>query len=199
MKKWALNRRGLLIFGGVFLFGVPAAAVFGGGLVSGGYLGALPTTYFAGETCFPPLIDKTTVGDLVEVRINPRGVLEDNNPDTYLRCQDHANENRIICHAGFPDQTIATCSDIDGPHTLPGPDDRVYMMIKPNAVPNAECEIVVEKTYGEANPSCRPPDTTGGTPACNDTNALMTLTQGPGGTTVPNNACVKLKIDDWDS
>lgn len=206
MKKWALGGRKLWIFGSVFLFGVPAVALYGGGFRVGGYLGPLPASYYDDEPCFTTTIQSSQVGDIREVRVNPRGVLEDNNPNTYLRCSDFANENRIICHAGFPDGTIASCSDLAGPRSLPDIDDRVYLVFNTAAPVGTEnCEVVIEKTYGEANPACRtgsPPGTGGsggGSSTCNAQNAIATISHGQTAT-VPPNACVRLQVNTtWSS
>lgn len=202
-----IGRQRTWIFGAVFLFGVPAAAFFGGGFRTGSYMGPLPSTYYAGEPCFPATISSYTEDGLTEVMINPRGVASDNDPKTYLRCSDIANTSRIICHAGFPDGTVATCSDTISPRTLPSLDDRVYMVLDLAATGSDTCDIVIESSFGEANPACRASGTggtsgTGGSPptgSCNASTAAATLSTGQS-TTIASNACVRLKIDPtWSS
>lgn len=203
MNGWALNGRKTKIFLAVFLIGVPATAFYGGGYRSNGYVGPLPSSYFSGEPCFTSTVSKRVELGLTEVAVNPRGVAEDGNAKTYLRCQDFANFNQLLCTAGFADGTIATCNDPDGPRVLPGPDDRVYMVIDTSVTnPSVQnCDITVESNYGEANPACRAGggggsggSGGGGSSTCNATTAVATLNHGQS-TTVASNACVRLKVE----
>lgn len=207
------------IFGAVFLFGVPSLAFFGGGMRTDGYIGPLPSSYYDGEPCFTDSVHSYTEFGLVEVQVNPRAVLEDGDPNTYLRCSDFANLNRVICHVGFPNGTVASCSDTAGPRNLPDLDDRVYIVIDPGSPGSDNCDIVIEKTYGEANPACRPASTGGasgtgggsstggfsssgggtGTGSCNASNAAAVLSTGQS-TTIASNACIHLRVDPtWSS
>lgn len=216
MKTTKRFPRGLFTLG-LFLVGVPAAALYGGAQGTGWYLGPLPSNWFNSnvygvEPCFTDTIE-TDVRDTVrEVRINPAGVANDGDPNTYLKCTDFANQNTLVCQAGFPDGTVVKCGDINGPKRGPGPTDRVYMLVEENAPQNG-CDIVIESVYGESNPACRTSGTGGSTgtggsmgtggvvatggssgSACNASTAAAVLSTGQS-TTVASNACVQLRID----
>lgn len=205
------SRRQGWLFGAISLFGVPAAALYGGGLINGAYLGPLPADYYDDEPCFTPTVAVTSdsVTQLTEVQVNPRGVLDDGNPNTYLRCSSYANLTLVVCHVGLPDGRVATCSDRAGPPVLPDLDDRVYMVIDDASTNIERCDIVIEKTYGEANPACRVSGTGGSgggttgsggaSSTCNAANAAATLSTGQS-TTIASNACVRLTVDPtWSS
>lgn len=202
-----------LLLAGLFLVGVPAAAFYGGGGGSGWYFGSMPSNWFTGEPCFTSTIETDVRNGIREVRVNPAGVLNDGNPNTFLRCQDFANQNRLVCAAGFPDGTVVSCGDDFGPKRGPGPSDKVYIVL--DTTNPASCDVVIESAYGEANPACRGTVGTGGTSGtggttstggtatggtggtnatCNATNAQAVLSTGQS-TTIASNACVQLKVD----
>lgn len=164
------------IFGAVFLIGMPAAAfwgnytVFPGPTVGGAVAVDVPNTV-ASETCFPSTIDSAPISDgsnITEVRVNPRGVLQDGVANTFLRCHisgiSGTTPTKTQCVAGYDNGKVAYCNQVGGPTTLPDLDDRVYMTIDTAAPdPSKNCTIVVQKSYGEALPQCRNSSGTPGT------------------------------------
>lgn len=153
--------------------------------------GTLPDGFYDDEPCFPETIDQQfdSVSGLHEVRVSPIGVRDDGDPNTFLRCQDHG-EDEIRCMAGFSDGTVAHCRDLFGPHVLPELNDRLYILIDPErqtpqGPTTPTCEIFVETSYGEDNPNCYEP--------CNASTATQTV-QPSVATTISGDACVRLEI-----
>ena len=207
---------------GLALLAVPASAWVS--IPSRSFVGPLPPNLHNRESCFTDtieLIDDTVLG-LYEVRVNPEGVLNDGDPNTYLKCDDQGNET-YSCTAGLPDGRIANCYDILGPFNMPKPGDRVHLYIDPND--DSICDVIISKVYGEDNPHCPGgPGTSGtggasgtggsgstggststggttgtggsggGSAACNASNASRVIVTGQE-TTIASNACVQLKND----
>lgn len=198
IKKYKPNYK-LRLVAGLSLLGLPAAAWYGGGLMLGAYYGPLPTYYYEDVSCFTDTVSFYEESGLIEVQVNPRGVQEDGNPNTYLRCVDYGDdEGRVICHAGLPDGKVISCNRNLPYWQLPELDDRVYIIYDTSGVENY-CELIVEKSFGEANPACRPTSGTGGSGGgpsapCDASNADAILSTGQS-TLIPSNACVQLRVD----
>lgn len=163
------------------------------------YIGNVPNGFYDDEPCFTETIDiffDPIVG-MQEVRVNPTGVANDGDPDTFLSCHDQGQQT-IGCIAGFPDGTVATCFDGFGPHVLPEDGDEVFLLIDPND--DSFCDVVVQRKFGQDNPNCRESAGTGGTSSgggsstCNASTASAVLSTGQS-TTIASNACLQLKID----
>lgn len=146
--------------------------------------GFLPEGTWDDEPCFPETIDtlEDTTFDTFEVRVNPAGVRNDGDDDTFLLCQD-AGDDTINCMAGFPDGQVSTCVDTRGPHILPEEDDRLYMFFNDQG----DCDVHVERVYGEPNPNCRT--------ECNAETATVTVNHQDE-VTVEAGTCARLTIPD---
>ncbi len=116
---------------------------------------------YAGETCFPETIDvnEPPGSDVLELRINPAGVLNDGDENTFLVC--HIIGDQVECLAGTPDGNRWGCQDTHVAAVFPDLGDRVTFLYDTVGGETA-CFLTIERAFGEDNPACRGSSSTGG-------------------------------------
>src|SRR5690606_20147506 len=118
--------------------------------------------------------------------IDPVGVEEDGDPNTYLRCRLLRPAESILCQVGLADGSVISCNANEGPYQLPQEGEVVLMSI--DTYPGGgSCEVYVSTgyKYGIADPKCRASGGSGGSGGsnnpsgtCNAANAAAVLTTG---------------------
>lgn len=163
MKTRILTKR-TIIAGTVALLAAPTAlAITGGAFVNGGYIGPLPSTWFAGEPCLtqPITFVQESVGQISEWQVDVSAVANDGNPNTYARCILRANNQTNTCIVGLADGTVIGCRDESGPHLLPREGDILYMNFDTQDLDFCNVFIGTDDQFGEADPKCRSIETGG--------------------------------------
>ncbi len=219
--KLGRSKNKLLLGGSVFFAASSAFAIYGDGYEyfsdTRGFIGdeTVLDAWFADDPCFDDKpIQYTAYPDVAsgEYLVDPEGVALDNNSKTFFRCRQ-VQSGQMTCELGLADGTVVACTDGEGPARLPQPDDLVRLAFYfDSEFPNDPgtydvCDIVVERSYGEADPKCRADTGTGGSGSggssatgggssggtvCDATTAQAVL-----GTSmdvnIASNACVRLK------
>lgn len=148
--------------------GGAAVAFTGGADVQDWWVGTPDADWWAEEDCAPEVIgfQEDTALNYLEYAVNVDGVVNDGDPNTFLRCHQRGHFQELRCMVGLADGTVAACSDREGTHSLPESGDVVYINYSRNLTPSgsnppvqkngyAICGIIVERSHGVANPLCR--------------------------------------------
>ena len=137
-----------------------AVAFSGGGFITGGYIGPVQTSWYEEEACAtgPISFAEDPVFRIQEWRVDVAGVRDDGDPNTYARCQAYgsATFHELLCSVGLPDGTAIVCNDVRSSQSIPEAGDDLYMAFAVDSQGEIEeCEVVVSRSFGEADPKCR--------------------------------------------
>lgn len=203
-EGWRRTRRGpWALTAACVLIGGSAVANFGpSGDPGMSYIGPVPNSWFQGQPCPEGPIHFSQDPNLPEIHrweIDPVGVEEDGDPNTYLRCRLLRPVESILCQVGLADGSVVSCNANEGPYQLPQ-DGEVVLMSIDTYLGAGRCEVHVSTgyKYGIADPKCRAQGGGGGSggssgssSTCNAANAAAVLTTGQM-TTIASDACVRL-------